>query len=241
MNLEIYSDLHLEFDSQQGRKFMHHMDPTDTDVLILAGDITVCKHLPYVIRTIAEKYSVPILFVAGNHEHYSSSKEEVSDTLTKLENTYSHFHWLNNKSILIDNKKFSGTTLWFRNDPLNVIYEKSLNDFRYIKNFSHWVYDANAEAISFIEKEIHITDVMITHHLPSSASISKKYVSSDMNRFYVCDLSEIILDSKLPLWIHGHSHEAKDYIIGDTRIYSNPKGYPSENNIGYRGKSFVTI
>jgi hypothetical protein len=28
--------------------------------------------------------------------------------------------------------------------------------------------------------------------------------------------------------IHGHLHRPADYLIGDTRIISNPRGYPDE-------------
>jgi hypothetical protein len=30
------------------------------------------------------------------------------------------------------------------------------------------------------------------------------------------------------VWIHGHIHSAHDYEVGDTRIVSNPRGYPHE-------------
>ena len=28
------------------------------------------------------------------------------------------------------------------------------------------------------------------------------------------------------LWIHGHTHGSKDYMLGDTRVICNPGGYP---------------
>ena len=31
------------------------------------------------------------------------------------------------------------------------------------------------------------------------------------------------------LWIHGHSHQAVDYEIANTRVLSNPRGYPDEH------------
>jgi len=33
---------------------------------------------------------------------------------------------------------------------------------------------------------------------------------------------------QIKLWIHGHTHESFDYMVGDTRIVCNPRGY-----IGY--------
>jgi hypothetical protein len=50
-----------------------------------------------------------------------------------------------------------------------------------------------------------------------------------MNGGYHSDLSEFILDRPaIKLWTHGHTHEEFDYMIGDTRVVCNPRGY-----IGY--------
>jgi hypothetical protein len=37
------------------------------------------------------------------------------------------------------------------------------------------------------------------------------------------------------LWIHGHTHDSFDYMVGETRVICHPKGYPKENNYdGYK-------
>jgi hypothetical protein len=46
------------------------------------------------------------------------------------------------------------------------------------------------------------------------------------NGAYSSDLSEFILDHpQIKLWTHGHTHDVFDYMIGDTRILCNPRGY----------------
>lgn len=30
------------------------------------------------------------------------------------------------------------------------------------------------------------------------------------------------------LWVHGHVHHRNDYMVGDTRVVSNARGYPGE-------------
>jgi hypothetical protein len=46
-------------------------------------------------------------------------------------------------------------------------------------------------------------------------------------------LSEFILDHpKIKLWTHGHTHHSFDYVIGETRIVANPRGY-----IGYEAQA----
>jgi hypothetical protein len=54
-----------------------------------------------------------------------------------------------------------------------------------------------------------------------------------MNGGYSSDLSQFILDNpQIKLWTHGHTHETFDYVIGETRIFCNPRGY-----IGYENRA----
>jgi Icc-related predicted phosphoesterase len=45
----------------------------------------------------------------------------------------------------------------------------------------------------------------------------------------VSDLSGVIEVHQPTLWVHGHVHHSSDYLIGETRIISNPHGYGAEN------------
>lgn len=248
MNLEIYSDLHLEMDRNQGRKFMHHMDPEGTDVLILAGDITVHKHMRYVIRTICEKYApAPVVYVCGNHEFYGSNRPAVVATLLELMMELPNFHWLDHAIFEHEGIKFAGTSLWFKDDPLNIVFEEMLNDFTQIKGYKSWVYEENRKARTFLRENMGKVDVVVTHHAPSMESIHPQYRSgseADLNRFYYTEFGWDLADDQGPkLWIHGHTHHGCDYVIGRTRVYSNPKGYPNQSSAttGYRGKSHLTL
>ena len=50
------------------------------------------------------------------------------------------------------------------------------------------------------------------------------------NDFFATELSYKILDMKKPpkLIVHGHTHDACDYMIGETRVVCHPRGYPNE-------------
>lgn len=72
-------------------------------------------------------------------------------------------------------------------------------------------------------------------------SINDRFRGHNLNRFYVSDLSELILDKGPAYWFHGHLHNPVDYLLGDTRVYSNPKGYPQDPSQGYRGKHLLTL
>ena len=72
--------------------------------------------------------------------------------------------------------------------------------------------------------------VVVGHHTPSHTSCHPRYKGDQlMNGGYHSDLSEFILDRPgIKLWTHGHTHELFDYMIGETRVVCNPRGY-----IGY--------
>ena len=40
--------------------------------------------------------------------------------------------------------------------------------------------------------------------------------------------SEVVRAEQAALWIHGHSHDRCDYLLGTTRVVANPLGYPNE-------------
>lgn len=76
--------------------------------------------------------------------------------------------------------------------------------------------------------------VVCTHHSPSHKSCHPRYKDDTiMNGGYHSDLEEFIVDRpKIRLWTHGHTHEDFDYMVGDTRVVCNPRGY-----IGYEGRA----
>ena len=72
--------------------------------------------------------------------------------------------------------------------------------------------------------------VVVGHHSPSFQSVHEGYKTEYlMNGAYHSDLSEFILDRpQIKLWTHGHTHHPFDYMIGETRIVCNPRGYESD-------------
>jgi hypothetical protein len=70
--------------------------------------------------------------------------------------------------------------------------------------------------------------IAVTHHAPSSRSIPPQNVGDALSAAFASDLDLMIQTSRIPLWIHGHTHYNVDYKIGVTPIYSNQRGYPNE-------------
>jgi len=78
-----------------------------------------------------------------------------------------------------------------------------------------------------IEKDSDKKYVVVGHHAPSERSIHDRFSSNAaMSGAYVSSLDEFIMDHpQILLWTHGHTHNAFDYMIGDTRVVCNPRGY----------------
>lgn len=69
--------------------------------------------------------------------------------------------------------------------------------------------------------------VVCTHHAPTPLSIAECYKHDTlMNGAFHSDLSEFIMDRpQIKLWTHGHMHNVSDYMMGETRVVCNPRGY----------------
>lgn len=71
--------------------------------------------------------------------------------------------------------------------------------------------------------------VVISHHSVCPRSIAPKYQTYHSNGAFVTDFSDWMHAAWAPaLWIHGHTHDAFDYVEGNTRVVVNPRAYPKE-------------
>lgn len=231
MNIQLLSDLHLEFYPDHGKAFVEALDPTGVDVLVLAGDIsTAYRHrLRKALGWLSEMYP-QVVVVLGNHEYYQMGVKWTHAEMNKIVRNHipkKNVHWLENGTVEIGGQRFVGTTLWFREHPdgLNEMFSRYLNDFRMIRDLEPWVYMQNRKAQSFLRETVSKGDFVITHHLPTSAAVHPKWrTDRHLERFYVCDLPEDVL-MKPAFWVYGHTHESMSFELGDTRFYSNPCGY----------------
>lgn len=92
-------------------------------------------------------------------------------------------------------------------------------------------YEDNCKAMEYFTETLktHNKVVVVTHHSPSMLSVHKKYRDSNLNYAYSSANELFVMNHpQIKCWIHGHTHESFDYMLGDTRIICNPRGY-----IGY--------
>jgi Icc-related predicted phosphoesterase len=69
--------------------------------------------------------------------------------------------------------------------------------------------------------------VVVTHHAPSGRSLDPAEAGELISAAYASNLENLIATTHASLWIHGHVHRQADYHVGETRVISNPHGYPN--------------
>lgn len=250
MRILALSDLHLEFGNwDQQKNFLSLLDPDGVDILILAGDICMHKQIIDSMSLICKRFeNSDVIWVHGNHEYYASNKETVIAHTNEALRQNRNLHWLECSAEVIRGQRFVGTTMWFSYSDINNEIESFMNDFRVIEDFKKWVYQTNLKSTNFIEGSVNESDIVITHHLPSFKSVSSRFSKNDLNNFYVCDMEPFIRKRGPKLWIHGHTHDSKDYDIEHalvprtTRIICNPRGYaPNDLNPDFRKDWIIEI
>jgi predicted phosphodiesterase len=250
MKIQIVSDLHLEFAD------CNIKNANGADVLILSGDIMVASKVllqesEYGIRfrdfLKRVSFQFPhVVYVAGNHEFYSSGDfYKGIDILRAACAAHPNIYFLERDCKQIDDVLFVGGTLWTdmnKFDPMTMhAVRDMMNDYRAIRNDRKGYtplkpadtaerHRETRDYIKLVASENKDKKVVVVgHHSPSYQSVHPMYASEYlMNGAYHSDLSEIMLDNtNIKLWTHGHTHHAFDYVIGETRVVCNPRGYQS--------------
>ena len=191
-----------------------------------------------------------VVYVAGNHEFYDGKWNKTISVLKQLSDAYVNVHFLERETIKIDDVTFIGSTLWTdlnRGDALTCHAVKDMmNDYKKIINdandYSHLrpsdTSHRHFKSVQYIEHVVAERSdekfVVVGHHAPCFNSVPYWFSHEHlMNGAYASDLSEFILDRpQIKLWTHGHIHSDSDYMIGDTRVVCNPRGY-----IGYESRA----
>lgn len=234
MNIQVMSDLHLNNHKDGGKKFIQSLDPTDVDVLIIAGDLSELGFHGFdqIVESLVAKYPC-ILYVMGNHEWWDVAPDVAREVVQSTRDKYPTFHILDNETITIGGQRFVGTTMWWADTYIARLTAKSWVDIRRSPISIGWVWDAIKAAQEFLDATVKPDDIVITHHLPLHRSIDPRFYGRDGqdndNCFYLNDQSRIFQRGGPKLWIHGHTHRYQDYMAGSTRVVCNPLGNSAEH------------
>lgn len=235
MNLHLASDLHLEISNMQPAERTR-----SADVVLLAGDIwTGDKGIYWARATWPDQ---EIIYIAGNHEFYDRNFFETK-SLLRIAARDTGVHFLDDEEVVLKGVRFLGSTLWtdlrlFRNRySMSILrdYSGDLQDFKLIRTSNEpikkfdlrYMLSLNKHSVDFLSAKLHEpydgVTVVITHHAPSSISLHPRWSGNPVSAFFASSLENLF---GLPnLWVHGHTHDAVEYVFNGTRVVSNPRGY----------------
>lgn len=249
MKIRLLSDLHTEF--RLPYKTQAFAEYRGEDVLVLAGDIASgSTNTMDVIKFFKAQGFPQIVYVAGNHEYYGGDYLDFNAKMAAKCAEVEGVHFLNPGQVEIDDVLFVGGTLWtnFAENPFSQSAAKrGINDFRIIKNF-----DVNECAKTYYKHLDYIEDqyeqrgnrrvVVVTHFLPARECIAPRFRGPDLiNDYFANNLGEYISTMSNTTWLFGHTHDATDIVLGDTRVVANPHGYYNALNDGVGFDPFKTI
>lgn len=237
--VQIVSDLHLDYHRDGGRTLVDEIHNVESDILVIAGDVSDSKYSKRAFELLLDTDKI-VLFVAGNHEYFDSSFDQVDSYFEDLQQKERNFIYLNNKVFCYKDIVFAGTTLWYTELEDNHLYERSMRDFSSISGFKKYVYKKNELAVNFIKNAGQV-NFMITHHLPSQKCIDPKFSSSNLNRFFVCPiLDDESFSAKPKSWVYGHTHASRTFMHNDINLYCNPFGNLYEQT-GFRADFVINF
>ena len=199
-----------------------------------------------------------VYYIFGNHEYYGHDFNTARARIEPL--LPPNVTILHNNYIQVEDYLIWGATMWTDNNRGNPIARQvisdAMSDYRVIKHEpgrfvegaggGYWtnrfsVYDSEhehhtsrARLEEFLLAYPNRKTIVMTHHAPSYESIAAEYrnhVDGWVNYAYYSDLTSLILDNpQIKLWCHGHVHCMNDYMMGNCRVVSNPRGYCGYEN-----------
>ena len=212
MRIQYMSDLHMEF-AENSRYIKHNEFPVKGDVLVLAGDTFYLNNTVAPLSKFWKWASAnyrQVLIVPGNHEYYQfcDVMERGLQWKWMLKDNVGIYQ---NQVVRIDNTDFVLSTLW-SNIPAQDEYFvwKGLNDFRQTK---------------YKGKLIQVNEYNQLHHFCLDFIRKSVAESTLINSAFATELGDFITNSRIDVWIYGHSHTNIDATIGKTKIVSNQLGY----------------
>jgi predicted phosphodiesterase len=242
LRLYVLSDLHLE------RTQFTPLGP-DADVVVLAGDIARGTSGVEWARGWADGREV--LYVAGNHEFYGHAAPDLIDELRRAA-AGSSVRVLENDEAIIDGVRFLGCTMWsdFDYDGPERRAESMRVCGRVVNDYKHIEFGLERRLITPQDtRELHLRSrqwlrrrlaerhdghtVVITHHAPLIRTKPQVPLLRALAGAFVSDLSDLMGEERVALWVYGHTHRSADGQRDGTRVLSNPRGYPHESVDGF--------
>lgn len=249
--IRLLSDLHIEF----GKFKIKTIDDIESDqILVLAGDIGERGTPRQFIEEACSKFE-HVIYVLGNHEFYGGEYFGVIEYWREREAELPNLHLLQDQTLIIDDIRFIGATMWSCLDKDNWFCKESVKhiaDYHCIK-IDHnptpipagmpkrrghvpgkWLKMEDTMKMHDYSKQYveHVLsepwdgkNVVVTHHSPSHSVTHPKWAGNLINGAFHGHLEYLMERFDITYWLHGHTHDAHDIEIYGTRVICNPRGY----------------
>ena len=242
MRLHVLSDLHLGPEP-------FPPPATEVDAIVLAGDVAAGTRGIAWAREWGR--GLPVLYVAGNHEFYGHELPGLIDELRDAA-VGSSVRVLENDEVILDGVRFLGCTLWSdfdfdgpeRRAASMKLCERAVNDY------GHITFGPQGRLLTARDtRMLHISSrrwlatrlaqphdgptVVVTHHAPLIRSRPPEPWQRALAGAFASDVTDLMGDDRVALWIFGHTHRVADLELRGTRIVSNPYGYRHQQVPGF--------
>lgn len=259
MKYDLASDLHIDI-SNGGIDWEIQKAP-DSDVLIVAGDIANTIDLTVEELVRAAKVYNTVMFVDGNHEHYSNfPKLTIEDTVNELRTLiqdHNNIIYLNpsNSVHIIDDVAFIGCNGWydFKFTPASISRSVAISTWMKHSNDKYCNFSKGEptclaiEHADIIVKEVKKLQgnnsikkiVIITHTSPHRDGVTWKEHDSNWNilngaygNSVMANVWKADVNKKIVHAVYGHCHAYSDFYAADgIRFIANPRGYAGYERI----------
>lgn len=261
MKIAVHSDLHIDRtfpNDPLGRVSVIRND--DADVIVLAGDISDVRELSflYVKKVAALHPKIPVIFVAGNHDHWNNDLIETEQFFRENFDEVPNAHYLENDFLVVKKGQqtvvFYGCTYWsdFELTGKNesgwaMLKCQKMPDFGLIKNSGDFFSPQQSRLLckkskSWFEAELsrkHMAQRVVVSHFPIVPTFNK-HPDSPVTAWFGNDHGDLITKYSPDLVVAGHTHNNIDVSVHGTRLISNQAGYQNEHE-NYRRDLVVEI
>jgi predicted phosphodiesterase len=255
MRILVVSDLHIDINKTMEFGFINEIDNVDLVVIAgdIAGHYS--KELKFLESLKTKTPIIAVAGNHLGYDYYTYNEpHNIEDgtlgfAIRTLQNIDKPVHYLHNEFLEFEDFIIYGGTMYtdFNLQGIQKISmeraKKGLNDFRYVQVYDHieervrtveprdyvkWFKqfkDGLDDILETTNKDI----IVVTHFNPSHKCINKKFLEYSMSRLnpaYASNLTEFILqNSKIKLWISGHTHTPFDFNLEHCRLVCEPYGY----------------
>ena len=251
MKFHIMSDLHLDHCAIDLNKFDFEKD----SVILLAGDASDSAYCTQFLGAVGREVN-EVFHVLGNHEYYgqiyNKAANRIKWDLSEQFGRTSNIHVTEKDVYDRDDVVIITATLWTdfsRGNYTRMVQARNeVGDYTQIYSQDRppewklgagvpitpeFIYTEHQDHLAFIKEQLEIHAgrkiVIMTHHAPSNQSISSRHIGERSNDLFCSDLDYLMVGNPdIKLWVHGHTHQFKDYDIDGTRVICNPRGYQNK-------------